>query len=227
MIKIEHAVLATKFSGGKKGNNLAASQRNMKGFLYGLDGTILRSLSNEDNGPRGRADKLTLQEILHAAGVESLDEPSDALNAKGKPFRRHGIVLRVAINYQNSDSSFLGTGDITYSYHVRRIPYADYRVNEVIPVLSEKDFTDSSQMERQENRLFRKRYGIKIEFHQTGLLGHFSLSSLLLRLASGVGLLTLTATVVDILVLYILPDKIKYRKCVYEESPILEMKKEQ
>ena len=54
---------------------------------------------------------------------------------------------------------------------MRRIPYADYRVNEVIPVLSEKDFTDSSQMERQENRLFRKRYGIKIEFHQTGLLG--------------------------------------------------------
>ena len=54
---------------------------------------------------------------------------------------------------------------------MRRIPYADYRVNEVIPVLSEKDFTDSSQMGRQENRLFRKRYGIKIEFHQTGRLG--------------------------------------------------------
>ncbi|CAH3136935.1 unnamed protein product [Porites lobata] len=231
MIKIEHAVLATKFSGGKKGNSLAASQRNMKGFLYGLNGTILRRqsnyLSNEDNGPRGRADKFTVREILHAAGVESLDEPSDALNAKGKPFRRHGIVLRVAINYQNSDSSFLGTGDITYSYHVRRIPFADYRVNEVIPVLSEKDFTDSSQMGRQENRLFRKRYGIKIEFHQTGRLGHFSLSSLLLRLASGVGLLTLTATVVDILALYILPDKVRYRKYVYEESPILEMKKEQ
>ena len=46
MIKIEHAVLATKFSGGKKGNNLAASQRNMKGFLYGLNGTILRRQSN-------------------------------------------------------------------------------------------------------------------------------------------------------------------------------------
>ena len=57
--------------------------------------------------------------------------------------------------------------------------------------------------------------------------GHFSLSSLLLRLASGVGLLTLTATVVDILALYILPDKVRYRKYVYEESPILEMKKEQ
>ena len=58
-----------------------------------------------------------MQEILHAAGVESLDEPSDALNAKGKPFRRHGIVLHVAISYQNSDSSFLGTG-----YGFSRIP---------------------------------------------------------------------------------------------------------
>lgn len=46
MIKIEHAVLATKFSGGKMGNNLAASQRNMKGFLYSVDGTILRRQSN-------------------------------------------------------------------------------------------------------------------------------------------------------------------------------------
>lgn len=46
MIKIEHAVLATKFSRAKKGNNLAASQRSMKGFLYGLDGAILRRQSN-------------------------------------------------------------------------------------------------------------------------------------------------------------------------------------
>lgn len=40
-------------------------------------------------------------------------------------------------------------------------------------------------------------------------------------------MLKLTATVVDILALYILPDKVRYRKYVYEESPILEMKKEQ
>ena len=77
-------------------------------FLFPL---LLYSLSsNEDNGVRGMADKLTIQEILKAAGVTSLDEASDALNAKGKPFRRHGIVLRMAITYQNSESTFLGTG---------------------------------------------------------------------------------------------------------------------
>lgn len=61
--------------------------------------------------------------------------------------------------------------DITYSYHVKRIPYADYRVNQIIPVITEKDFTDSSHVAHQENRLLRKRYGIKIEFHQSGRLG--------------------------------------------------------
>ena len=40
MIKIEHAVLATKFLG--RGSDLAASQRNMKGYLYGHNGTALK-----------------------------------------------------------------------------------------------------------------------------------------------------------------------------------------
>ena len=42
VIKIEHAVLATKFLRGKGVKDLAASQRNMKGYLHSHDGTILR-----------------------------------------------------------------------------------------------------------------------------------------------------------------------------------------
>ena len=42
MIKIEHAVLATKFLKGKGGKDLAASQRNMKGYLYSHNGTVIR-----------------------------------------------------------------------------------------------------------------------------------------------------------------------------------------
>ena len=73
------------------------------------------SLSADENmNPRGRADRLTIQEILNAAGVASLDEVSDALNAKGKPFRRHGIVLHVTIHYQNTDSTVLGTGCVFF-----------------------------------------------------------------------------------------------------------------
>ena len=42
VIKIEHAVLATKFLRGKEAKDLAASQRNMKGYLHSYDGTILK-----------------------------------------------------------------------------------------------------------------------------------------------------------------------------------------
>ena len=44
---------------------------------------------------------------------------------------------------------------------------------------------------------------------------------LLLKLVSGMGLLTLTATVIDTLALYILPNRRKYRQSVYDESPVL------
>ena len=46
----------------------------------------------------------------------------------------------------------------------------------------------------------------------------FSFSSLLLKLVSGVGLLTLTATIIDTVALYVLPNRMVYRKHVYDES---------
>ena len=42
LIKIEHAVLATKFLRGRGMKDLAASQRNMRGYLYSHNGTILK-----------------------------------------------------------------------------------------------------------------------------------------------------------------------------------------
>ena len=50
------------------------------------------------------------------------------------------------------------------------------------------------------------------------LTGMFSIPTLLLRLVSGMGLLTLTATIIDIVALYLLPNRFTYRNHVYEES---------
>ena len=52
--------------------------------------------------------------------------------------------------------------------------------------------------------------------------GHFSFSALLCHLASAVSLLTLSATIVDILILYILPNKSEYRSLVYKRFPSIE-----
>ena len=56
--------------------------------------------------------------------------------------------------------------------------------------------------------------------------GHFSFSALLGHLASAVSLLTLSATIVDILILYILPNKSKYRGLVYKRFPSTEQYEE-
>ena len=49
-------------------------------------------------------------------------------------------------------------------------------------------------------------------------VGQLSLPTLLFKLVSGMGLLTLTATIIDGLALYVLPNRDKYRHWVYEES---------
>jgi len=49
--------------------------------------------------------------------------------------------------------------------------------------------------------------------------GQFSSSNLVLQLVSVMGLLTLTATVIDVIALYIIPNKDHYRQYVFDESP--------
>ena len=118
--------------------------------------------------------------------------------------------------------------DIEYTYHVRHIPYMDYNCKQVLPYFSSESATSTDQW-----RLLRKRYAIRVEFEQSGSLGKnikiiinnyvlflglFSFSTLLLKLVSGIGLLTLTATVIDTIALHFLPNRAIYRQHVYDES---------
>ena len=53
--------------------------------------------------------QLTLKELLLAAGVDSLEETSDIVDARGRSFRQRGCILRVNIFYQNWQDSWIGT----------------------------------------------------------------------------------------------------------------------
>lgn len=46
---------------------------------------------------------------MEAAGVDSLEQESDAVNAQGRTIRERGCILRVTIHYQNWFSTWLGT----------------------------------------------------------------------------------------------------------------------
>ena len=56
----------------------------------------------------GKPDKMSLAELLKAAGVESLDAPSDAANARGRNFRERGCILQVTIFYNNWNFRWFG-----------------------------------------------------------------------------------------------------------------------
>ena len=62
-----------------------------------------------NGGDVHKADKIRLIEFLRAAGVQSLDEKTDALNSRKRSFRENGVVLRVLIHYANSANVLFGT----------------------------------------------------------------------------------------------------------------------
>ena len=60
---------------------------------------------------------------------------------------------------------------IVYRYEVRRMPYVDYSSKQVEPLLGKDDVLAEGGVHQATWRLQRKRYAIRVEFHQTGSLG--------------------------------------------------------
>ena len=97
---MDHAVVATKFTDRDGKEALAASHRQLRGYLVDSNGRIIKTISPGPPKP-GKADRITLGELLEAAGVQTLDQPADGLDARGRSYRERGCILRVTIFYQN------------------------------------------------------------------------------------------------------------------------------
>jgi hypothetical protein len=103
IIKVDHAIIASHFS--KQGyGSIAASTRQMKGYLLYTNGTYFRELSVP-----GKPDRLSLKEILAAGNIDTLDQPSTAISAKGKSIRERGLIVKITIHYQNWFFTWFGT----------------------------------------------------------------------------------------------------------------------
>lgn len=104
VLKVDHAVVASLFTDSRGRESLAASKRKMQGYLLNNNGDVMRQISVP-----GKPDKLPVQWLMEAAGMEGLDDVSDSVNANGRSFRERGCVLRVSIFYQNWYSTIFGT----------------------------------------------------------------------------------------------------------------------
>ncbi|KAI9223901.1 hypothetical protein BC828DRAFT_198883 [Blastocladiella britannica] len=172
-------------------------------------------------------DILTVQDILLAANITSLDNQSTSPSANpGDSMRSSGIVLigivtvfpfnglkhtlnRLSwtgmIDYHNSVTD---PNTFTYTYRFYAIDGAEAKTleNRYIPT-----GPVSSTASLQE----WNRHGIRIKFVQTGKVGSFQLIALLTNLVASVALFRMATLVVEILMLYVLPEKAVYQHYKY------------
>jgi len=181
---------------------LVGIQKNAKalpGSMSYYNGTKMH-LSGPNNviGQAGSTDIVEIATLLEAAGIESLDMPSTY--NQSSTMRYDGIVLMIFIVYSNTETHDLNY--ITYTYKPSLITDTEFKSVQANLI----------------NSTFREiynRHGIRMIFVQDGTLGRFDFQVTLLTFVSGLGLLTVSAVIVDLIAVYILPQKKIYEDYKY------------
>lgn len=139
---------------------------------------------------QGQGDVMTLQQLLDAAGVD--------LSASDT--RYEGITLLVKIAYNNTADR----GKIDYAYHVLA---TDIQAKEAMHYPLGDVILDLNL------------HGVKLVFLQEGGVGVFDFFTLLLNCVAGMALLASAATLADLALVYVLPQKHLYMLFKYSQTP--------
>jgi hypothetical protein len=151
-------------------------------------------------GQKNLPDIVQIQTLLQAAGIESLDQNSTYNSTS--TMRYDGIVLMIFIEYSNTETYDLD--DISYTYKPTLITNTEFKSVEPI---------EGPYMRQVYNR-----HGIRMIFVQDGLLGKFDYQVTLLTFVSGLGLLAISTLIVDVIAIYLLPQKRVYGDYKYQKT---------
>eukprot|EP00008_Paramoeba_atlantica_P003002 CAMPEP_0201488856 /NCGR_PEP_ID=MMETSP0151_2-20130828/19886_1 /ASSEMBLY_ACC=CAM_ASM_000257 /TAXON_ID=200890 /ORGANISM="Paramoeba atlantica, Strain 621/1 / CCAP 1560/9" /LENGTH=382 /DNA_ID=CAMNT_0047874245 /DNA_START=96 /DNA_END=1244 /DNA_ORIENTATION=+ len=197
-IMIEHSFTATEVGYTMK------SSTDLSGRIVNRKGKKMETPSPNRVGEKGETDIMTVSLLLEAAGIDSLDDES--LATENRSIRDDGIVILVFITYSN-----------TFTYNTYKTRY------EISAIPQPTKFKVEQPIYLNEDSILRwNRHGIKFIFIQAGLLGAFDFSVFLLTFISGIGLVAVCSVFVDMLAVYLVPQKDLYYKYKYLESPELE-----
>lgn len=187
--------------------NVHGDSSSMTGNLVSCNGTVIKP----DKTPT-QQDILSLGQLLRAAwhgttcGVD-LDTPS-SVQSSGNTSRYDGIVLVVNIVYKNVEPWLGQQSNITYEYNTNVLVGTKSKVARQI-------FVDYPK-----TRVIRDMHGIKLVAEQSGELGSFDATTLLLQLAASTALLTVATLVVDQLAVRVLPWRKAYKHAKFDEIEV-------
>ena len=143
-------------------------------------------------GVAGRYDIVPLASLLRAAGVTTLEQPSDAAADPHASLRHAGCVLMVHISYTNTRTA--STAEFEYTVSVERVKGSEYKAVQ--------------RGDTRVNGTRENRHGIQLVVVFSGEVGSFDFQTLLVNLAGGAGLLAVGAVIVDFIALYVAPGEL-------------------
>jgi len=171
-----------------------------------------RTLTSLPNGEVGisikKGDVFSVGTLLGLADA-GLDE-----NGKhDSTFRSRGLILVVHIIYDNRPKHFLGL-QIT-PWHTTK-PYYTYRITTRDSYEFSKTVTFSDPKE--DKRTVRTFNGVRLVVEQSGQIAIFEIATFLVTMTTALGLMAVSNTLTDMIMLYILQHKEIYKKHKYHES---------
>jgi len=195
LIQIEHSMIAPSLGVQRNARGLSS------GHLISPGGGSMALKSPDSVGSGLAYDTLQVKTVLAAAGVGSLDVPSDNYCNSSKRF--NGAIILFSIKYSN-----------TNSFDIDRIEY-----EMSASLFRDTDYYSAEPILLGDNqRLARYRAGVRIVFLQFGDIGIFSFQTMLINLVSGLGLLTIATVIVDQIALRVLPERKLYEQFKYETT---------
>ncbi|KAG4091117.1 hypothetical protein H8356DRAFT_1709489 [Neocallimastix lanati (nom. inval.)] len=150
--------------------------------------------------------------LLHAANFKL-----DDINNNEETYRYSGCVIVVIIEYNNKQNL------IEYKYKPSLIENAEMKVLELVTDVNHVNSKVISSLNNDEEIknesvgwIEYNRHGIEIKFVQLGNIGQFDFMALCMNLVASIAMLSVASTVVESLMLYILPEKGVYRRYKFE-----------
>ena len=140
----------------------------------------------------------SLQSLLDAAGVESLDQAAAASGTlASQTYRYAGLILVVDIQYTNFylagggiviGSATLNPDTVAFAYKVKVVANQDFKTEQVMtPSIDRYDSSRNNY----------NQHGIRILVTQSGRVGVFNFQALLINLTVSLGLLSVALVITD------------------------------
>eukprot|EP00026_Physarum_polycephalum_P006133 Phypoly_transcript_06174.p1 GENE.Phypoly_transcript_06174~~Phypoly_transcript_06174.p1 ORF type:complete len:376 (+),score=27.30 Phypoly_transcript_06174:74-1201(+) len=168
--------------------DLVVSNADCNGKMLFRNGSKNAIIFKPDNRT---GDILPISTLLDAANIKSLDAPSGL----GSSYRYDGVLIVVVITYKNYITQPM---KLHYTYQFYEIPKQD--------VVNQEPSTQVSE----NSTMQRNWYGVRFVFLVVGQIGVFDFPTLLTSLVNGMVLIKLATVMVDMLILYIMPEKQEY-----------------